>query len=72
MQENLLFFGLAEQPRGFPDETESKLRDFLKHELSGIDPGRIDLIVIDRVHRLGRPKRNPENNSRPVVAKFER
>ena len=72
MQENLLFFGLAEPPRGFPDETESKLRDFLKHELSGIDPGRIDTIVFDRVHRLGRPKRDPENNSRPIVAKFER
>ena len=72
MQENLLFFGLAEPPRGFPDETESKLCDYLKHELTGIDPGRIDSMVFDRVQRLGRPKRDPENNSRPIVAKFER
>ena len=33
---------------------------------------RIDSIVFDRVHRLGGPKREPENNSRPIVAKFER
>ena len=72
MQENLLFFGLSESPRGVPDGTENKLRDFLKHELDGIDTGRIDSIIFDRVHRLGRLKHDPQNNPRPIVAKFEK
>ena len=33
MQENLLFFGLGESTRGQDDNTETKLRDFLKSEL---------------------------------------
>ena len=36
MQDNLLFFGLSESPRGQDDNTETKLRDFLKSELVNI------------------------------------
>ena len=63
MQQNLLFFGLAE---------ELKLRDFLKSELSFENPNVIDSIIFDRVHRLGKPKRNRDIYPRPIVARFER
>ena len=72
MQSNLVFYGLAEAPHGDTENTESKLKDFLKHELELEDPGKVDEIVFDRVHRLGRPKWNPQDNPRPIVAKFER
>ena len=72
MQQNLLFFGLAEAPVGDPDMTEDKLRDFLKSELSLDDPSIIDTMIFDRVHRLGKPRRNRVTNPRPIVARFER
>ena len=53
MQSNLVFYGIAEAPQGETDNTESKLRDFLKHELEIERPEKIDEIVFDRVHRLG-------------------
>ena len=72
MQSNLVFYGIAEAPQGETDNTESKLRDFLKHELELERPEKIDEIVFDRVHRLGRPRWNQHISSRPIVAKFER
>ena len=69
---NLVFYGIAEAPQGETDNTESKLRDFLKHELELERPEKIDEIVFDRVHRLGRPRWNQHISSRPIVAKFER
>ncbi|MEW8548218.1 MAG: hypothetical protein AB2693_32340, partial [Candidatus Thiodiazotropha sp.] len=72
MQQNLIFFGLAEAPIVDPDKTEDKLRDFLKTELSLEDPSIIDTMIFDRVHRLGKPRRNRVSNPRPIVARFER
>ena len=72
MQSNLVFYGIAEAPRGDADNTESKLRDFLKHELDLEGPEKVNEIVFDRVHRLGRPKWDQHENPRPIVAKFER
>ena len=71
MQENLLFFGLCEAPRGQQEKTESKLRDFLKTELE-VTEQKIDEIVFDRVHRLGRAREDTQINPRPIVAKFEK
>lgn len=71
MQENLLFFGLCEAPRGQQENTESKLRDFLKTELE-VTEQKIDEIVFDRVHRLGRVREDIQSNPRPIVAKFEK
>ena len=72
MQSNLVFYGLMEAPQGTADNTESKLRDFLKHELELEEPDKVNDIVFDRVHRLGRPRRDQQVNPRPIVAKFER
>ena len=72
MQSNLVFYGLTEAPKGEPDNTESKLKDFLKHELSFDNPETVNNIVFDRVHRLGRPRRDQSSYPRPIVAKFER
>ena len=72
MQSNLVFYGLAEAPKGESDNTESKLKDFLSHELDLEDPNIVDSIVFDRVHRLGRPRHDQNVNPRPIVAKFER
>ena len=72
MQSNLVFYGIAEPPRGEVDNTESKLKDFLKHELDLEGPEKVNDIVFDRVHRLGRPKWDQHENPRPIVAKFER
>ena len=72
MQENLLFFGLAESIEG-GENTENKLRQFLKNELSFESPDAVvDNIVFDRVHRLGRRRGDPVNNPRPIVANFEK
>ena len=72
MQQNLLFFGLAEAPLGDTENPETKLRDFLRNELTMDDPNYINTIVFDRVHRIGRPKRYIGANPRPIVARFER
>ena len=69
MQPNLVFYGIAEAPSGDADNTESKLRDFLKHELDLEGPEKVSEIVFDRVHRLGRPKWDQHENPRPIVAK---
>ena len=53
------------------DNTESKLKDFLKHELDLEEPEKVNDIVFDRVHRLGRPKWDQHENPRPIEAKFE-
>ena len=71
MQENLLFFGLGESPRGQDDNTETKLRDFLKSELE-ISEYRLEDIVFDRVHRVGKIRSGANQNPRPIVAKFEK
>ena len=74
MQENLIFFGLAEAPHGVKEKTEAELRDFLTTELE--DPAnKMPDIVFDRVHRIGRPDFDyltGRKKSRPVVAKFEK
>ena len=72
MQSNLVFYGLAEAPKGEPDNTECKLRDFLRNELNFQNPETVNNVVFDRVHRLGRPRRDQNSYPRPVVAKFER
>lgn len=72
MQQNLLFFGLAEGQDGVLDNTETKLRDFLKTELTLEDPRIIDTMEFDRLHRLGRPRRSRVSNPRPIVARFTR
>lgn len=72
MQQNLLFFGLAEPPAGVPDGTEAKLRDFLKTELTLEDPSVINIMEFDRIHRLGRLRGNRISNPRPIVARFTR
>lgn len=72
MQENLLFFGIAEAPKGENDNSEMKLRDFLETELG--EPDKIQTIKFDRVHRLGRPQFDSSIGRikcRPIVAKFE-
>ena len=48
------------------------MKDFLKHELDLEEPEKVNDIVFDRVHRLGRPKWDQHENPRPIVAKFER
>lgn len=55
MQENLLIFGIGESPIGEKDYTEEKLRDFLVTELNETED-KIQSIVFDRVHRIGRPQ----------------
>ena len=72
MQSNLVFYGLAEAPKGEPDNPESKLRDFLRNELTFDTPETVNNVVFDRVHRLGRPRRDQNSYPRPIVAKFER
>lgn len=78
MQENLLFFGLAEQRpadgqmRPERENVEAKLRDFLSNELSLESPNIIENIVFDRVHRLGPPRRDMYEKPRPIIAKFEK
>ena len=85
MQENLLFFGIEEEPlarlqsdeasgeRDQPAEntenTETILRDFLVRVLK-INRESEAQIKFDRVHRLGKRKRQNQN-PRPIVAKFE-
>ena len=73
MQENLLFFGLCE---GQNEDTEFKLRQFLTNELEfdseSDSERRVENIVFDRVHRLGRRRGDGIRNPRPIVAKFER
>ena len=74
MQENLLFFGLAEPPRGMKENTEAKLREFLVTEMVET-ASRVQDIVFDRVHRIRRPEYDfftGQAKSRPVVAKFEK
>lgn len=62
MQENLLFFGIPEQPRSengnVRENTEATLRSFMATELPLDSPECLDTITFDRVHRLGYPKRN--------------
>ena len=72
MQENLLFFGLAEHQENGSENVEGKLREFLKNELTLESEYEIDSIVFDRVHRLGGRKMNWRRQPRPVVAKFEK
>ena len=78
MQENLLFFGLAEQRpadgqmRPERENVEAKLRDFLSNELSLESPNIIENIVFDRVHRLGPPRRDIYDKPRPIIAEFEK
>ena len=72
MQQNLVFYGLAESPAGDLDMPDSKLRDFLKSELVLDDPNFAESVVFDRVHRIGRPKRYPGARPRPIVPRFER
>ena len=76
MQENLLFFGIPEQPRSengnIRENTEATLRSFMATELPLDSPECLDTITFDRVHRLGYPKRNTQTNPRPIIAKFER
>ena len=76
MQENLLFYGIPEQPRSengnVRENTEATLRSFMATELPLDSPECLDTISFDRVHRLGYPKRNTQTNPRPIIAKFER
>ena len=72
MQSNLFFYGLAEAPKGEPDNTESKVRDFLRNGLNFDTPETVNNVVFDRVHRLGRPRSDQNSYPRPIVAKFER
>ena len=65
-----MFYGIAEAPQEERDNTEAKLRDFLKHELELERPEKIEEIVFDRVHRCTRW--NQHISSRPIVAKIER
>ena len=58
MQENLLFFGLAEHQGDGNKNVKEKMRDFLKNELALDSQTEIDSIVFDRVHRLGARKMN--------------
>lgn len=71
MQENLLLFGLSEPSRDQEENVEFKVRDFLKNELE-VTEQRVDEIVFDRVHRLGRPRPQTSANPRPIVVKFEK
>ena len=72
MQENLQFFGLCENGNGENEDTESKLREFMKNELTLGSPDDVDGIVFDRVHRLGRRSGDGIRHPRPIVAKFEK
>ena len=72
MQQNLVFYGLAESPYGTVDNTESKIRDFLRTELELEEPNFAETVVFDRVHRIGRRKRYQGAKPRPIVARFER
>ena len=72
IQSILVFHRIVEAPQGETDNTETKLRDVLKYELDLENPERVDGIVFDRIHRLGRSRRDQYINNRPIVAKFER
>ena len=73
MQENLIFFGLAEAPENDQkEETEVKLRDFLQTEVFPETPEVVDSIIFDRVHRLGGMRPNVRQHPRPIVVKFEK
>ena len=72
MQENLLFFGLCDIRIG-SENTENKLRQFLKNELDLEPPDDVvDSVVFNRVHRFGRRHGDGVRNPRPIVAKFEK
>ena len=73
MQENLIFFGLAEPlENDQKEETEIKLRDFLKTQVFTEEPEVVDDIIFDRVHRLGGIRQNVRQHPRPIVTKFEK
>ena len=56
----------------FRENTEDTLRNFMKTILPLDSPGCVDSMAFDRVHRLGRPRKNPQAGPRPIVVKFER
>ena len=74
MRDNLVFTGI-EEPEYIegdtPENAESTLKDFLKHEMKIDEP-----IQFHRVHRLNysenQERYNNVNNPRHIVAKFER
>ncbi|MES9883147.1 MAG: hypothetical protein ABW185_19960, partial [Sedimenticola sp.] len=83
MTDNLLFFGVAEERRGYRDtreNTELVLKSFLRcDELKYEDNINVADFVgslqFERVHRLGRQRTDESGNllrPRPIVAKFTR
>jgi hypothetical protein len=78
MEQNLLFFGIAEaaDARDSPrEDTESVLRDFIGNKLVLKGDTRPDDIIFARVHRLGRRRFDNSGKQlrpRPIVAKFDR
>ena len=74
MRDNLVFTGIEEPEYiegNTPENAESTLKDFLKHEMKIDEP-----IQFHRVHRLNysenQERYNNVNNPRHIVAKFER
>jgi hypothetical protein len=77
MEQNLLFFGIAEtttsreNPR---EDTAGVLRDFMKDQLEFKGDTKPEDIVFARVHRLGRKmfdNSGKQLRPRPIVAKFD-
>ena len=67
MRENLIFNGI---PETTGEDCEFKVRDFMLKELK-VEAGKIDSMVLDRVHRIGKVS-NGAASIRPIVAKFHK
>lgn len=61
---NLLFYGIIDEPNETWSKSESKILQFCKDKLEGIAAAS----DIERAHRLGRP--NPERTI-PIIVNFQ-
>lgn len=77
MESNLLFFGINETAStdGQSENTETVLREFIKHVMIFDDNIDSENFAFDRVHRLGKRRYDQHGKQlrpRPIVAKFEK
>ncbi|MEW8547194.1 MAG: hypothetical protein AB2693_27090 [Candidatus Thiodiazotropha sp.] len=71
MRNNLIFTGITEDPREKPEDTESKLRQFMVEKLK-LAQDIVDGFRLERVHRMGdnSARAGASNKPRNIVAKF--
>ena len=68
MRENLVFHGLPESPN---ENCETMVKQFCHNKLA-LDEAEANAMILDRVHRIGRPEKQRPGGARPIVAKFHR